>query len=57
MQYIGWCEVDCSNQKASYIFDTFALFISLHPHILLSLGSCALACILVPSHPHILMFV
>ena len=35
----------------------FDFFISLHLHILISLVSCALSCILTSSHPHILMFV
>ena len=45
------------------MLDMFDLFISLHPHILISLGSCALACscvlacILASLHPYILMFV
>ena len=39
------------------MFDVFDLFISSHPHILILLGSCALACILASSHPYILMFV
>ena len=30
---------------------------SSHPYILVSLGFCALACILASLHPHILMFV
>ena len=30
---------------------------SWYPQILISLGSCALACILASSHPHFLMFV
>ena len=39
------------------MFYMFDLFISSHPHILISLGSCSLTCILASSHPHILMFV
>ena len=35
----------------------FDLFISLYLHILISLGSCALACTLASSHHYILMFV
>ena len=35
----------------------FQLFISPHPHILISLGSCALAGILTSSHFYILLFV
>ena len=34
----------------------FDLFISSHPHILISLGSSAFACTLAFSHPYILMF-
>ena len=33
------------------MFDTFDLFISSHPHTLISLGSCALACILASPYP------
>ena len=39
------------------MFVIFDLFISSHPDILISLGSCALACILASWHSHILMFV
>ena len=53
--------------SVSYDYDIFDWFISTHPHILISLGSCALACILassfsyvcvylfVSSHPYILV--
>ena len=34
----------------------FHLFISSHPHIIMFLGSCALACFLALSHSHILIF-
>ena len=39
------------------MFDIFDWFISSHPHIPVSLGSCALACILQSSRPHTLLFV
>ena len=39
------------------MFDIFDLFISLYPHILIFLGSCALTCTLACSHHYILMFV
>ena len=39
------------------MFDIFDLFTSSHPHILISLGSCALVCILASSYPHILRLV
>ena len=38
------------------MFDMFDLFTSLHPHILIPLGACALACILVSSYSYILTF-
>ena len=38
------------------MFDMFDLVISSHPHILISLGICTLACILASSHPYIFMF-
>ena len=38
------------------MFDMFHLFISSHPHIIMFLGSCALACFLASSHSHILIF-
>ena len=34
------------------MFDWFYLFMSSHPHILVSLCSCVLACILTSLHPH-----
>ena len=38
------------------MFDMFDLFISLHPHILMSLGSCALACILASLYPYVRVY-
>ena len=43
--------------EITYIFDIFDCLISSHSNITMSLGSCALACILASSHPHILMSV
>ena len=39
------------------MFDIFDLFISSHLHILISLCSCVLACILASLHPHIFRFI
>ena len=42
--------------EVTYMFHIFDLFISSDPHILISLGSCALAYILASSYPYVLVY-